>query len=139
LIEGRGFTEQEVAAKRNVAVIDTILAAKAFGGAPAVGKRLLIRLRASGEFVEVVGVVAHQRIESLVEPGREQLYLPDALGVDGYANTWVLRAKTGDPSQLFAQAKEALAKVNPQIVMVDRGRCLRWSRGPKLRRGSKCR
>ncbi len=121
MIDGRGFTEQEIATKSKVAVIDQILAAKAFGGASAIGKRILVRLRAAGEFVEVVGVVGHQRVESLVEPGREQLYLPDALGVDGYANTWVLRARTGDPAQLFAQVKDALATVNSRFVMVEPG------------------
>ena len=122
LIEGRMFNDQDNAVGHNVVVVDDILAAKAFGAAPAVGKRILIRVRTpEPEWVEIIGVVAHQRTTSLVEPGREEVYFPDAFVGNGAANIWVLRAQSGDPAQLFARAKEALASIDPQIVMVEPG------------------
>ncbi|HEY3740061.1 MAG TPA: ABC transporter permease [Bryobacteraceae bacterium] len=122
LIEGRMFTEQDNAPKHDVVIVDTILAQKAFGGASAVGKRILIRVRSpEPEWVEIIGVVAHQRTTSLVEPGREEVYFADAFGGSGISNIWVLRAQAGDPAQLFARAKEALTQVDPRIVMVEPG------------------
>ena len=55
---------------RNVVVIDDVLANKAFHGQSAVGKRILIRLRTpEAEWVEIVGVVAHQHAVSLDRTG----------------------------------------------------------------------
>ena len=43
------------------------------------GKRILIRIRTpEPEWVEVVGVVAHQHTTSLAERGREEVYFTDA-------------------------------------------------------------
>ena len=53
------------------------------------GKRLLIRIRTpEPEWVEVVGVVAHQRDTSLAEPGREQIYFTDGFLGHGAVNRW---------------------------------------------------
>ena len=86
LIEGRTF--------------DRFLPAKAFPDGSAIGKRILIRLRTpEPEWVEVIGVVAYQRVTSLADPGREQLYFTD--GFLGYGQTthWMVRAG-GDPAAL---------------------------------------
>jgi len=79
LIEGRTFNDQDNLPERKSVIIDQNLALKAFGGASAIGKRILIRVRSpEPEWVEIIGVVAHQRTTSLAEPGREQIYFPDA-------------------------------------------------------------
>ena len=74
LLAGRTFTEEDNVAGTTKVIIDDMLAARAFPGATAVGRTLLMRnLRPNGpnapqnERVEVIGVVAHQRHESLVE------------------------------------------------------------------------
>lgn len=122
LIEGRLFTEQDNAPKHDVVIVDNILAQKAFGGASAVGKRILIRVRSpEPEWVEIIGVVAHQRTTSLVEPGREEIYFSDAFVGGGAATIWVLRTQSGDPAQLSARVKEAVAQVDPRIVIVEPG------------------
>src|SRR5262249_40678117 len=59
LLAGRTFTAEDNAPGRNVVVIDQFLAAKAFPGESAIGKRLVVR--AANTPVEVIGVVAHQR------------------------------------------------------------------------------
>jgi putative ABC transport system permease protein len=79
LLAGRTFTEDDNLPGRNRVVIDEALAKKAYPGQSAVGKRILIRLRTpEPEWVEVVGVVAHQHQDSLTEAGREQVYFTDA-------------------------------------------------------------
>ena len=49
-------------------IIDDMLAAKAFRGESAVGKRLLLRITTpEPEWYDVVGVVGHQRHSSLAD------------------------------------------------------------------------
>ena len=68
LLAGRTFTEADNAPQRNVVVIDEALAAKAFPKESAVGRRILIRARTpEAEWVQVIGVVGHQRVASLAE------------------------------------------------------------------------
>ena len=71
LLAGRTFADADNAPERKVVVIDQTLAAKAFPGQNAVGKRLLTRMRTpEPEWVEVIGVVAHLRDSSLAVAGR---------------------------------------------------------------------
>ena len=119
LIEGRTFNEQDNLPDRKSVVIDQNLAVKAFGGASAIGKRLLIRVRTpEPEWVEIIGVVVHQRTTSLSAPGREQIYFPDAFVGSGAASEWALRSNA-EPGQLAARGREALAKVDRRILMVE--------------------
>src|SRR6516225_2174811 len=78
LLAGRTFTEADNSPTRTGVVIDRLLAHKAFPKESAVGKRILIRARTpQPEWVEILGVVEHQRTTSLAEVGREQIYLTD--------------------------------------------------------------
>jgi predicted permease len=92
VIEGRTFTDEDNLPGRNRVVIDESLAKKAFPGESAVGKRILIRIRTpEPEWVEVIGVVAHQRTVSLAEAGREQVYFTDAFMESGNVRSWAIR------------------------------------------------
>ncbi|HET7890905.1 MAG TPA: ABC transporter permease, partial [Candidatus Sulfotelmatobacter sp.] len=92
LLAGRFFTWDDNLPGRNVVVIDDMLANKAFHGQPAVGGRILIRARTpEPEWVEVIGVVAHQHEVSLTEAGREQVFFTDAFMGSGAVDRWVLR------------------------------------------------
>jgi putative ABC transport system permease protein len=118
LVAGRTFTEADNNPKRNVVVVDTMLAAKAFPNEPALGKRILVRIRtAEPEWVEIIGVVAHQRVTSLADPGREQVYFAD--GFLGFgANRWAVRTG-GDPAQLSGAVRAAVAEINPQYLVTE--------------------
>jgi putative ABC transport system permease protein len=118
LIAGRTFTDADNDPKRNLVVVDEFLAAKAFPGQPAVGKRILIRIRTpEPEWVEIIGVVRHQRVTSLADPGREQVYFAD--GFLGFgANRWAVRV-AGDPSQIAGAVRAAVVQVDPQFLVTD--------------------
>ncbi len=119
LLAGRTFTEADNASERNVVVIDKFLAAKAFPNESAVGKRILIRLRTpEPEWVEVIGVVGHQRNTSLSEPGREQIYFTDGFRSHGVAARWAVRVK-GDPAQCAAAIRAEIAKLNPNLLITE--------------------
>jgi predicted permease len=108
LLAGRTFTQEDSAADRNLLIVDQVLAAKAFPNESAVGKRILFRVRTpEAQWGEIIGVVAHQRNTSLIEPGREQLYVTDGYVNHGAASWWALRTE-GNPASLAGQVREVV-------------------------------
>jgi putative ABC transport system permease protein len=119
LIEGRTFTDADNDPKRNVVVIDEMLAKKGFPHESAIGKRLAIRLRTpEAEFVEVIGVVAHERQSSLAAAGREQYYLTDGFANHGAANRWVIRTG-GDPGHFVGAVRAEIAKIDAHLPVFE--------------------
>jgi predicted permease len=119
LIEGRTFTDADNDPKRNLVVIDDVLAKKAFPHESAVGKRLLIRLRTpEAEFVEVIGVVAHGREASIAQPGREQYYLTDGFAGFHIATRWAIRT-SGAPGHFAAAVRAEIAKIDPHLPVFE--------------------
>ena len=119
LIAGRTFTEADNAPDRKAVVIDQMLAAKAFPGESAVGKRLLIRIRTpEPEWVEVIGVVAHQRDTSLAVPGREQIYFTDGFEGHGAVGFWAIHT-AGDPAKYASAVRAAIAKLDPHLLLTE--------------------
>ena len=117
LLAGRTFTEQDNLPGRDFVMIDDVLARKAFHGQTAVGQRILIRIRGpQPEWVEVIGVIPHQREESLTEPGREQVYFTDAFIGSGRVNSWALRTGN-DPANYGSAVRGAIAEVNPGLLV----------------------
>jgi predicted permease len=124
LIAGRLFTEadddvdQKTDLPRQV-IVDDNLAALAFGGEPAVGKRLLLRITTpEAEWYEVVGVVAHQRHSSLASPGPEAVFMPDGHFGHGFAARWAVRTN-GDPGQVISAVRAAVAQVDPRAPLAE--------------------
>ena len=112
------FTEADNDPMRNLVLVDTALAAKAFPNQSSVGKRILIRIRtAEPELVEIIGVVSHQRVTTLAEPGREQLYVAEGLLGFG-ARKWAVRVN-GDPAGTASAVRAAVASVDPQFLVTD--------------------
>jgi putative ABC transport system permease protein len=83
-----------------------------------VGKRILVRIRtAEPEWVEVIGVVGHQRVTSLADPGREQVYFAE--GLLGFrAQKWAVRT-AGDAANIASAVRAAVAQVDPQFLITD--------------------
>jgi putative ABC transport system permease protein len=96
-----------------------------------VGRRLLVRVRsAEPEWFEVIGVVAHQRHETLAADGREAIFVTDGLMGSGVAGRWAVRT-SGPPSALVPAVRRAVAEldarlpvseVQPMQALVDRAR-----------------
>lgn len=118
VLEGRVFTEADNDPKRNLVVADSVLAAKAFPNQSAVGKRILIRIRtAEPEWVQIIGVVGHQRVTSLADPGREQVYFAERF-TGGGANRWAVRTSS-DPAQIAGAVRAAVAATDPQWLITE--------------------
>jgi putative ABC transport system permease protein len=128
IVAGRAFTDSDNVPSSTAVIIDESLARKAFPDISAVGQRLLIRIRTpEPEWVQIVGVAAHQRVTTLTRPGREQLFVTDGFLGHGSASRWairtaadvrgyarVLRAAFADMSQVV------LTEVQPMESLVDR-------------------
>jgi putative ABC transport system permease protein len=119
LIAGRTFVQADNTPEQEVVVIDQVLAAKAFPGGSAVGQRMLIRIRTpEPEWVEVVGIVVHQRPSSLADAGREQIYFADGFLGHGAASRWAIRT-TGDAVQYQTAVRTAVSKLGGQLVPIE--------------------
>ena len=124
LVAGRFFTEADHNIDQRTdtpkqLVIDDSMAALAFRGEPAVGKRLLIRINTpEPEWYEVIGVVVHQRHASLAVAGPEGMFVPDGHFGHGFAGRWAVRT-SGDPNQIVAAVRAAVAQVDPRAPLAE--------------------
>jgi putative ABC transport system permease protein len=117
LLAGRTFTQEDNTPDHNRLIIDQALAAKAFPNESAVGKRILFRVRTpEAQWGEIVGVVAHQRNTSLIEPGREQLYVTDGYVNHQAASWWALRTD-GDPAALAGAVREVVRQAGKETLI----------------------
>jgi putative ABC transport system permease protein len=121
LIAGRTFTDADNQPGRNVVVVDDALAKKAFPNGSAVGKQILIRVRTpQAEPVEIIGVVAHARGESLSVPGREQVYFTDAFVGSGAVGNWAIRT-SGNTAGYGDEIRAAIKSVGSQLGVTAMG------------------
>ena len=119
LLEGRTFTDDDNQPGRTYAVVDKILAGRAYPGQSAIGKRILIRIQTPEPvWVEIIGVVAHERGVSLSEPGREQVYFTDAYVGSGATDHWALRIGS-DPSKYANDVRGAVKAFDSHLLITD--------------------
>jgi predicted permease len=119
VLDGRTFTDDDNQPGRTYAVVDKILADRAYPNQSAVGKRILIRIQTPEPvWVEIIGVVAHERGVSLSEPGREQVYLPDAYIGSGATDHWALRIGSG-PQKYANDVRAAIKVFDPHLLITD--------------------
>lgn len=116
VLAGRTFTDADNTPGRRVAVIDQLLAARAFPHESAVGKRIATPFFPQNPSMEVIGVVASQRLSSLAEPARETIFFTDAIWQTGVSRHWALRT-SGDPTRLAAAVRTAIPRLDPQLVL----------------------
>jgi putative ABC transport system permease protein len=119
LIAGRVFSEADNRDSAMVIVVDRKLATKAFPGESAIGKRLLVRIRsAEPEWLEVIGVVDHQRHETLAADGRETIFFADGFVGHGAAARWAVRT-SGNPAQLAPAVRAVVSEIEPRIPVSE--------------------
>ena len=119
LLAGRTFTEDDEQPNRNYVIIDEDLAKKAFPGQSAVGRQILTRVQTpQAVFVQIIGVVGHQREESLAVPGREQIYFTDAYFGGFTPPRWAIRTAS-DPASYEGQVRAAIEGIS-RSYLVDK-------------------
>lgn len=119
LIAGRAFTNGDNDPTRNVVLVDQLLADKAFPHQSALGKRILIRVRTpKPEWVQIIGIVAHQRDSSLAHVGRPQIYFTDGFMGYGFANHWAIRSQE-NPAALESAVRDAVSQLGEGLVVTQ--------------------
>ena len=118
LLSGRTITQRDQDMARPVAVVDDILARRAWPGENPVGNQLFVRLgRTDPVPVEVVGVVGHQKQVSLAEEGRETVFLPNSFAA-GAGVSWTVRGH-GDLNALIGPIEAALMDLNSEAAVTQ--------------------
>ena len=118
LLAGRSFTDDDKAGGPPVAIVDETLARLAWPGRSAVGKQLQVNPTGSPNmYVEVVGVVEHQRMHDLGRATLPQIFRP--LG-QGTPLTMAFAVEAGiSPATLAGTVRQAVASLDKDLP-VDR-------------------
>jgi putative ABC transport system permease protein len=119
LLAGRTFDEADFADSAAVVVIDRRLAALTWPNESPVGKRMLIRVTTTDpQWVEVIGVVEHQRAQTLAADGRETVYFTTRYVGDPGALVYVVRSSLA-PARLTDQIRVLVAEMDPLLPLAD--------------------
>ena len=116
LRSGRFFSEEDVAGRPAVVIVDEFMAEQLWPGRDAVGKRIHM-VESNEPWLTVVGVVGRAKHESLDSDPRIAFYLPQTQ-YPSRAMTLVVRGQAGgDPSALSPAVKKALRGIDPDLPM----------------------
>jgi predicted permease len=130
IVKGRGFTEQDTASSRNVAVVNETFAKKFFKG-DAIGKRFGdLDQKYAGHF-EIVGITEDTQYRGATRQIPPTFFLPEAQRIaydDPHFKAFedrshflsaVVIETEGAVSGLEPQVRQTLARVNPDLALID--------------------
>lgn len=122
LLAGRYFNENDTAGAPLVAIINEALARRYFANQNPIGKQIFyhahdISREASQPPIQIVGVIADIKQNSLDETGRAELYTPFAQS-PGTGFSIAIRTSQ-DPASIFPSVVAELHKIDPGILTVD--------------------
>ena len=111
IVNGRGFTDAEMWETGGAVLVNRAAVSRYFGTLDP----LTQRLSAFGRELQIVGVVADAREDSLQEPSEPALYLPYAAGpVPGMT---LVAATSNPPLSLAKTAQSAVRTVDPALAL----------------------
>jgi predicted permease len=120
VVEGRDFTADDDFRKAPVAIVDARLAARAWPGQSAVGKRLVTDPHTTGTprtLVTIVGVVQHLRHRTPAAEIREQIYYPQ-YQVFRSPLAFTVRSAS-NPADLSAAIARMVGQIDPLLPVYD--------------------
>lgn len=121
ILEGRPFREDDGPDSGPVVVIDEALAARAFGGEPAIGRTLIATRYVGQDFVpteaRVVGVVGNVRDRGPQVASQGQLFWPFAQSAR-WELGFVLRTEE-DPAVMSDLVRARVRAVHPDLAVTD--------------------
>jgi len=115
LLAGRDFTWRDDAKSPRVAIVNLAFAKRIFRADSPIGKTF----PGWGNPVEVVGVVADGKYETLTESQQPALFWPI---LQSYNSTTTLEVKSSLPStQMVSEVRQAIAKLDPDLPLYSAG------------------
>jgi putative ABC transport system permease protein len=114
LVAGRWFDRRDEAGAPPVAIVDESLARLAWPGESPIGRRLQVQPTGSPDpYVEIVGVVEHQRINDLTRATLPQIYWP--LGQSAPATVAYVVETSMEPVALSTSVRQAVAELDKDL------------------------
>lgn len=117
LLSGRDFTEQDRVGIRPVGIVNETVARAIGRGESPIGKRLRLSNALTAPWIEIIGVVADGKYQSLGEPSQRHLYLPSLQNFHS-AMTLVLHT-SGDPRSDMQPVRSLVQKLDPDLPVTD--------------------
>jgi putative ABC transport system permease protein len=114
---GRLFTDADRETAPAVAIINDLLAERAWPGGDAVGERITVNVQGRWRTMEVVGVVGQVRRKALENDARPEVYLPLAQVPSG-SMTFVVQTST-NPAAVMAALKARVWEIDPTLPLYD--------------------
>jgi predicted permease len=119
ILLGRDFNERDVRGAAKVGIINEKFAKKYFGGSNAMGRHIGMGIDPGTKLdIEIIGVVADTKYESMRDPIPYELYVPDAQQNFANSETVYVRA-SGDPTHLFNVLRTEARAVDTSVAMYD--------------------
>lgn len=120
LLQGRDFNVSDFDGDGAATVIvDDHVADRLWPDESPIGQTLVIRRGPEPEFMEVVGVVEHQRSESPAFDSQEAVYFTSRWAGDPGSAQWVIRTEGVEPTSLVGPVRAAVAELDPHVLVAD--------------------
>jgi predicted permease len=116
ILQGRGFTSADTPDTPKVIVINETMARRFWKDRSPIGERIHLRT-ADGPVLEVIGVAADHRIQTVGE--QPQPYMHFATGQQVNSYQVVVARTTGDAGRLVEDIRRALTSLEPNIPILD--------------------
>jgi predicted permease len=117
LVQGRDFTDTDVAGDQRVAIINEVMANRFWKGQNPIGRRFS-RQSETGSEIEVVGVVRDSRFANLRDEVRMSYYIPLAQSGPLNGFTFYVRHRAADAA-IAPALRQAVARVDPRLPVYD--------------------
>ena len=113
VVDGRDFTDRDVAGAPDVVIVNETAVRRYFGGGHAIGGQVRVGSRA----LQVVGVARDGKYSNLAEAPRAYMYLPSD---QWYRPDAVLHVKTaGDPAPLVSAVQRVVRSLDASVPLFD--------------------
>jgi predicted permease len=116
-LAGRDFAATDTRTSAPVAIVDESMAKKYFHTPNAVGKRFQVGRGNGGPLIEIVGVVADTKYQSLRDSAQSIIYYPETQQPAGAQQLAFVIRTTGPAVDLIPAVKAAIAEINPTVTL----------------------
>lgn len=118
LLEGRGFSPDDVQGTQTVVIVNETAARRFWGGADPVGRRMRAQGNPDGWRI-VVGVVEDAPVSSLSEPQKPKFYFTS--GQNTPSSVFLVARTDGDPSSLLPAMRDQMRAVRASLPVSRQG------------------
>lgn len=117
VLQGREFGTGDTSDHPRVAIVNESFVRKYWPDGQAIGRVVFERTLDSGRPLEIVGVVADHKLQTVGEEAQAAIYLATTQRPNGY--NVVMARTSGDERALIATMRQALVGIEPNLVFME--------------------